>query len=141
MSGEKKLSKKTIMAIIAVVLILGMIGACRDSINGKDNEFKTTRLTTTVSFTTTVPTTVTTTTVTTTEVVTETETEATTERVNDAIVAESGYDYVVNTNTGKFHYSYCSQADRIKSENKAIIHGTSEELQDRGYSPCGKCNP
>ncbi len=50
-------------------------------------------------------------------------------------------DYVVNKNTKKFHYPYCSSADSIKPKNRWDYQGTREELISMGYSPCRNCNP
>lgn len=50
-------------------------------------------------------------------------------------------DYILNTNTRKFHETYCSKANNIKSGNRAEFTGTREELIQRGYEPCAVCNP
>ncbi len=52
-----------------------------------------------------------------------------------------GIDYVVNTNTGKFHYPSCSSVRQMKDKNTLYHTGTREELIDRGYDPCKRCNP
>lgn len=49
--------------------------------------------------------------------------------------------YVLNTNSKKFHYPDCSSARQIKEENKEIFTGNREELLQRGYDPCKRCNP
>lgn len=134
--AKRKPSKKTIIIIVAVVLFLGIIGSCNDSLQNKNEEPETTVSSTTVVTTTSRPTTVTTT-----EATTELTTEEETEPEREIVRTQASYDYIVNKNTGKFHYSSCSQADRIKEENKAVIHGTSDELESMGYTPCGKCNP
>ena len=54
---------------------------------------------------------------------------------------DNGRDYVLNTNTMKFHYPSCSSAGEIKDKNKAYFHGTRDELIAKGYSPCGRCDP
>lgn len=137
MSGTKRRpSKKTIFIIVAVVLFLGIIGSCNDSLKNKNKEPETTVSSTTVVTTTSRPTTVTTT-----KAPTEPTTEEETEPKREIVHTQASYDYIVNTNTGKFHYSSCSQAGRIKEENKTVIHGTSDELESMGYTPCGKCNP
>jgi len=51
------------------------------------------------------------------------------------------YDYVLNTNTKKFHYKDCPSIDDIKSQNKEIFSGTKSELKEKGYEPCGRCQP
>lgn len=52
-----------------------------------------------------------------------------------------GYTYILNTNTGKFHYPSCSSAKKIKDSNRQEFQGTRDELIARGYSPCGNCHP
>lgn len=50
-------------------------------------------------------------------------------------------DYVVNTNTKKFHYPSCSSAKSIKSSNRLDYSGMREELIGQGYDPCKRCKP
>ena len=49
-------------------------------------------------------------------------------------------DYIGNSNTHKFHQSFCSWADNIKSGNQ-VSFSSRQEAIDSGYSPCGHCNP
>ena len=49
--------------------------------------------------------------------------------------------YVLNTNTKKFHYPDCYSVDQMKDKNKLIEETTREALIERGYDPCGNCNP
>ena len=49
--------------------------------------------------------------------------------------------YVLNTNTKKFHYPDCYSVDQMKDKNKKIEETTREALIERGYDPCGNCNP
>ncbi len=51
------------------------------------------------------------------------------------------YSYVVNTNTGKFHYPTCSSVSDMKDSNKMYYEGTRDELVKLGYDPCKRCNP
>lgn len=61
---------------------------------------------------------------------------------NAASAASSdAQDYVLNTNTKKFHYPSCSSVNQMKKKNRQDYHGTRDELISRGYDPCGKCNP
>ena len=63
---------------------------------------------------------------------------------NDSIAteaAEQNYNYVLNTNTRKFHYPDCSSVADMKDKNKGYFSGTREEAIEQGYSPCGRCNP
>lgn len=48
--------------------------------------------------------------------------------------------YVLNTNTKKFHYSSCSDVNKIKPENYSTISSRADAIS-RGYSPCGRCKP
>ena len=50
-------------------------------------------------------------------------------------------DYVLNKNTKKFHYPWCSSADDIKKKNRKDFTGTREEVVAQGYDPCKRCNP
>lgn len=50
-------------------------------------------------------------------------------------------DYVLNTNTRKFHYPSCKSAAKIKASNRKDYHGTREEIIQMGYEPCKNCNP
>ncbi len=54
---------------------------------------------------------------------------------------QSGADYIANTNTGKFHYPYCSSVDKMSEANKWYFHGNRQTLIDLGYEPCKRCNP
>ncbi len=50
-------------------------------------------------------------------------------------------NYILNTNSLKFHSPSCSSVEKIKSENKDTFSGTRDSLIDDGYSPCGICKP
>ena len=50
-------------------------------------------------------------------------------------------EYILNTNTMKFHAPACSSAEEMGPENKKEFKGTREELLEQGYSPCGRCKP
>ena len=50
-------------------------------------------------------------------------------------------DYILNTNSKKFHYPDRSCSNNIKAENRKEYSGTREELISEGYSPCGTCKP
>lgn len=50
-------------------------------------------------------------------------------------------NYILNTNTKKFHYPTCSSVDDMKEKNKAEFFGTRDEAVAQGYSPCGRCKP
>ena len=50
-------------------------------------------------------------------------------------------DYILNTNTKKFHYPTCSSVNDMKEKNKQEFFGTRDEAIALGYSPCGRCKP
>ena len=56
-------------------------------------------------------------------------------------ISSRSYTYVLNTNTKKFHYLSCSSVKQIKSHNYSEYTGTRQEVINRGYVPCKKCNP
>lgn len=50
-------------------------------------------------------------------------------------------NYILNTNTKKFHHSFCSSVKQIKTNNYSESNSTRNELLSQGYSPCGRCKP
>ena len=58
-----------------------------------------------------------------------------------ASVTSSGTDYVLNTNTHKFHYPSCSSVGDMKPENTSYFTGSRDEAIAQGYKPCGRCKP
>jgi DNA-entry nuclease len=50
-------------------------------------------------------------------------------------------EYVLNTNSKKFHNPSCSSAKDTKPENKKTVTSTRDSLISDGYSPCKICNP
>ena len=54
---------------------------------------------------------------------------------------KSGQDYVLNTNSYKFHRPGCSSVSDMAEYNKKEYHGTRDEVIAMGYSPCGRCHP
>ena len=53
----------------------------------------------------------------------------------------TGTDYVLNTNTHKFHYPSCSSVNHMSEKNKQYFTGTRDEVISMGYDPCKRCNP
>lgn len=49
--------------------------------------------------------------------------------------------YILNTNTRKFHYPDCKSVKQMKEKNKKPYTGTREEIIEMGYVPCKNCNP
>lgn len=63
------------------------------------------------------------------------------EECGEAAETAEIHNYVLNTNTQKFHKDTCYHADRIAEKNKALYTGTREDLILEGYDPCGTCKP
>lgn len=53
----------------------------------------------------------------------------------------TGTEYILNTNTKKFHYPSCSSVKQMKASNKKEYTGSRDDLIAQGYDPCKKCNP
>lgn len=49
--------------------------------------------------------------------------------------------YILNNKSKKFHDPDCSLAENIHEENREEFSGQRQTLIDRGYSPCGSCDP
>lgn len=54
---------------------------------------------------------------------------------------QQSYNYVLNTNTRKFHYSWCGSVKQMKPKNTSYYNGTRDEIIAMGYSPCARCKP
>lgn len=50
-------------------------------------------------------------------------------------------NYVLNTNSHKFHRSDCTGISDMKESARQNYKGTRENLIAQGYAPCGKCKP
>lgn len=70
---------------------------------------------------------------------TTTTTKKVTEKVTTNNVVPKG-EWILNTNTKKYHHPWCSSVSTIKEKNKQGFSGTEEELKRMGYAPCKKCN-
>lgn len=53
----------------------------------------------------------------------------------------SGTNYILNTNTKKFHKPSCSSVEQMKESNKQEYTGSREDVINQGYEPCKRCNP
>ena len=53
----------------------------------------------------------------------------------------TGTEYILNTNTKKFHYPSCSSVKQMHASNKKEYTGSRDDLIAQGYDPCKKCNP
>ena len=69
------------------------------------------------------------------------ESETNNESSSESSVSGEERDYVLNTNTKKFHYPSCSSAKRISSKNREYFTGNREALIAEGYEPCNVCHP
>lgn len=49
--------------------------------------------------------------------------------------------YVLNTSSGKFHYPSCNGVQSMNQDNREDFYGTRKEAIDKGYKPCGMCDP
>ena len=50
-------------------------------------------------------------------------------------------DYILNTNTKKFHRPDCSSVSKMKEKNKQAYSGSRQDLINQGYEPCQVCHP
>ena len=50
-------------------------------------------------------------------------------------------DYIINTNTGKFHYTWCRYVSRMSEKNKWYYSGTRDSIVSMGYVACKVCRP
>lgn len=50
-------------------------------------------------------------------------------------------DYILNTNSKRFHRPDCQSVSDMKEKNKKAYSGSRQELVNQGYVPCGSCNP
>lgn len=64
-----------------------------------------------------------------------------TESTEKSETGSSSGTYILNTNTKKFHYSWCSSAKKTKASNKKSFSGTRTEAIAKGYEPCNNCKP
>jgi len=52
-----------------------------------------------------------------------------------------GMDYVLNTNTKKFHYPSCKSVKQMKDKNRQDVNASRDSIIAQGYVPCKNCNP
>ena len=60
---------------------------------------------------------------------------------SDVITEEKNVDFIINTNTGKFHLPTCPNAKKTKPQNRQYYTGSGDDLIARGYTPAGCCDP
>lgn len=56
-------------------------------------------------------------------------------------VSSEATTYILNTNTKKFHYPYCSSVNDMKEKNKQEFTGSRDDVINKGYVPCQRCFP
>lgn len=56
-------------------------------------------------------------------------------------IETAGIDYIINQNTGKFHYPDCPSVDLMAEYNKREYTGDRDDLISQGYEPCKRCDP
>lgn len=67
---------------------------------------------------------------------------ATTEPVTEEQTAsENQSHYILNTNTRKFHETWCRSVSEMKEKNKQEFWGDRQDVINAGYTPCKRCNP
>jgi len=49
--------------------------------------------------------------------------------------------YILNTNSNKFHYPFCSAVTQISEKNKQEYSGTRDKVVEQGFVPCKRCSP
>ncbi len=59
----------------------------------------------------------------------------------EPVPAPVGTDYILNTNTHKFHYPTCGSVKQMAEKNKQAYSGSRDDVIAMGYDPCKKCNP
>ena len=59
----------------------------------------------------------------------------------DAFTEGEMGDYVLNTNSKKFHLPTCSGATGMSEKNRQDFSGSRELLLAQGFEPCSQCNP
>lgn len=55
--------------------------------------------------------------------------------------ASAACDYIANANSKKLHYPECSSVDQMSESNKVYLNCTRQQALNKGYDPCGRCNP
>lgn len=157
---DSKYRKRATAITAGIFLVCGLLAFTTAGSHASSSQEpdSTATTTTTAVTTTTAAETTTTTTKATTTTTTTTTTEATTTAAETTTAATEPpapaqeetpaeqpaanvFTYVINSNTGKFHYPSCSSAKRISDANRSEYNGTREDLIAQGYTPCERCNP
>lgn len=61
--------------------------------------------------------------------------------VDEEYFSKDAQDYVLNTNSKRFHKPTCADANSMKPQNRQEVTTARELLTAQGYKPCGSCKP
>ena len=70
-----------------------------------------------------------------------TENNASATSAENTAASQAQVNYVLNTNSMKFHQTSCSSVAKISQSNRQDFTGTRNEVLQKGYDPCGVCKP
>lgn len=59
---------------------------------------------------------------------------------SESTSSSSSASYIGNSNTGKFHQTYCSSVSKMSEKNKVFFNSRDDAI-NQGYDPCKICNP
>ncbi|MBQ6806429.1 MAG: MBL fold metallo-hydrolase [Lachnospiraceae bacterium] len=71
----------------------------------------------------------------------EGDTDELVEAESDSEKTDYDGEYILNTNTMKFHLPDCASVDEMAEENKETSKLSREEIMEDGYEACQNCNP
>ena len=77
----------------------------------------------------------------TTETTPEEEIDRSGNAIQNSISQPVASEYVLNTNTNRFHVPTCRDINRMSARNRQDVVMTREEIIEMGYIPCGHCHP
>ena len=57
----------------------------------------------------------------------------------NSVTQQEVKEYILNTNTKKFHLPTCSSVNSMSEKNKQTVNGTIDDIKEQGYTPCSRC--
>ena len=57
----------------------------------------------------------------------------------NSVTQQEVKEYILNTNTKKFHLPTCSSVNSMFEKNKQTVNGTIVDIKELGYTPCSRC--
>ena len=57
----------------------------------------------------------------------------------NSVTQQEVKEYILNTNTKKFHLPTCSSVNSMFEKNKQTVNGTIYDIKELGYTPCSRC--